>query len=123
MTVRCIIVCDECQRTGNAGTQEQEGWLQLHVFEFRNGGLETKHMKNVDICFSCRERYPSLAVAFNNQLGPIASERPTRPDIGTSDLHAHGDTLCSVCGELQLETASGVTCVNGHGGAHGVPRT
>lgn len=26
-------------------------------------------------------------------------------------------TLCSECGEPQLETSSGITCANGHGGA------
>ena len=27
------------------------------------------------------------------------------------------ETKCSVCGEAQFETTSGITCQNGHGGA------
>lgn len=30
-------------------------------------------------------------------------------------------TWCVVCGRLQYETPSGITCENGHGGAEGLP--
>lgn len=32
-------------------------------------------------------------------------------------------TVCSICSALQLETPSGVSCINGHGGAPGTMKT
>lgn len=40
--------------------------------------------------------------------------------IGNSDYY--NGLKCSVCGEKQYDTPSGVCCINGHGGAEGVER-
>lgn len=39
------------------------------------------------------------------------------PEILNAEPPEVTGTLCSECGEPQLETSSGITCENGHGGA------
>lgn len=47
--------------------------------------------------------------------------KPSKP-AGEAQRKYTGEK-CSVCGHLQFETPSGVTCANGHGGADGLPIT
>ena len=54
---------------------------------------------------------------FEHRLG-VAIRLKDKEDSRGEDLNTDPDTLfCSVCGEGQFETPSGLTCKNGHGGA------
>lgn len=59
---------------------------------------------NVHIRAATIGSYPEILDTFSN-----AKTEVELPEVT--------GTLCSACGEPQLETSSGITCGNGHGGA------